>query len=260
MSVLKNVSRCRMKKDLDELSVDITKVLQSSDLKDLSVDVAEMTLDSITENALLREIPIVKTLLSIIEVTQNISNYLFLKKIVAFLNNIKGVSARKRKQMIAKIDNSGEYKTKVGESLLGLLDKCEDTEKASYLGTWFAAYLRGKISYGMFLCGAHIIERVFLPDLQYFIMQDEDWMMVEDAAEEIAAGLFYIDFTTAFWDIRDVAAGKKDPKNVGDAGAKISPVGIALREVFNRYYKGPDYYPDPMLDGLFRRFRAPREE
>ena len=43
-----------MKKDLDELSVDITKVLQSSDLKDLSVDVAEMTLDSITENALLR--------------------------------------------------------------------------------------------------------------------------------------------------------------------------------------------------------------
>ena len=166
---------------------------------------------------------------------------------------------KKRKEMINKIDNSGEYKTKVGETLLNLLDKCDSTEKAAYLGTWFTAFLKGKILYGTFLCGAHIIEHVYLPDLKYFIMSDENWLMVEDAYEEIAAGLFYIDFTTAFWDIRDVASGEMKPDDVGDAGAKITPIGMAIRSVFNKYYTPPKYYGDPMLDGLFRRFKAPRK-
>ena len=249
----------KKKNSLDNLSLDVTNVLCSSNLKDVSIDLAELTLDAILKNEALKSIPVVKTLLSIIETTQNISNYLFLKKIVTFLTNVKKVSAKKRKEMINKIDNSGEYKTKVGETLLNLLDKCDNTEKASYLGTWFAAFLRGKITYGMFLAGAHVINRVYLPDFEYFISQYEDWLMVEDAYEEIASGLFYVDFTTAFWDIKDVAAGIEDPDNVGDAGAKITPVGMALRSVFNKYYTPPEYNPDPMLDGLFRKYKAPRE-
>lgn len=250
--------KCEKKNGLDDLSMDVIEGLCSPHLKDVTIDMAEMTLDVILKNEALRSIPVVKTLLSIIETTQNVSNYLFLKKIVAFLSNIKKVSAKKRKDMINKIDNSGEYKTKVGETLLNLLDKSDSTEKAAYLGTWFTAFLKGKISYGMFLNGAHVIERVYLLDLEYFIKSDEDWLMVEDAYEEIAAGLFYIDFTTAFWDIRDVAAGIEDPDNIGDAGAKITPVGMAIRSVFNKYYTPPKYYGDPMLDGLFRRYKASR--
>lgn len=243
----------KKKNSLDNLSLDVTNVLCSSNLKDVSIDLAELTLDSILKNEALKSIPVVKTLLSIIETTQNISNYLFLKKIVTFLTNVKKISAKKRKEMINKIDNSGEYKTKVGETLLNLLDNCDSTEKAAYLGTWFAAFFKGKILYGTFLCGAHIIEHVYLPDLKYFIMSDENWLMVEDAYEEIAAGLFYIDFTTAFWDIRDVASGEMNPDDVGDAGAKITPIGMAIRSVFNKYYTPPKYYGDPMLDGLFRK-------
>lgn len=223
----------KKKNSLDNLSLDVTNVLCSSNLKDVSIDLAELTLDSILKNEALKNIPVVKTLLSIIETTQNISNYLFLKKIVAFLSNIKKVSVKKRKAMITKIDESGEYKVKVGETLLNILDKCDNTEKASYLGTWFAAFLRGKITYGMFLAGAHVINRVYLPDFEYFISQYEDWLMVEDAYEEIASGLFYVDFTTAFWDIKDVADGKLNVDEISEAGAKITPIGDALRSILN---------------------------
>ena len=218
---------------LDNLSLDVTDVLCSSNLKDLSVDIAEITLDAILKNEALKSIPVVKSLLSIIESTQNISNYLFLKKIVSFLSNIKKVSVKKRKAMISKIDASNEYKVKVGETLLNLLDKCDSTEKAAYLGTWFTAFLKGKISYGMFLNGAHIINNVFLHDLEYFLLDDADWMMVEDAYQEIAAGLFYVDFTFAFWDIRKLADGELDRDEVSEAGAKITPVGDALRSVLS---------------------------
>ena len=242
--------------NIDKVPYDITASLCSNKLKDLSIDMSEMSIDALMNDGLLKQIPIVKTILALIEATQNISNYIFLKKILAFLSNVKGVSVKKRKKMIEDIDNNAEYKEKVGETVIEILDKCDSAEKAAYMGVWFSAFLKGKITYGMFLYGANILEHVFLSDFQYFVEQDEDWMMVEDAYEEIAAGLYYIDFTTAFWDIRDVAAGIMSPEEVGDAGAKITPIGAALRAVFNPYYKMPKTYPDPMLDGLFRRYRA----
>ena len=202
-------------------------------MKDISIDVAEITIDSIVKNDILKNIPIVKVLLGIVEVTQGISNYLFLKKIIAFLSNIKKVSAKKRKSMITKIDNSGKYKVKVGETLLNLLDKCDSIEKAAYLGTWFSAFLKGKIGYGLFLNGAHIINNVFLHDFEYFLSDDTEWMMVEDAYQEIAAGLFYVDFTFAFWDVHRVIEGKKNTHEVYEAGAKITPIGHALRSILN---------------------------
>lgn len=225
--------KCEKKNGLDDLSMDVIEGLCSPHLKDVTIDMAEMTLDVILKNEALRSIPVVKTLLSIIEATQNVSNYLFLKKIVAFLSNIKKVSAKKRKDMINKIDNSGEYKTKVGETLLNLLDKSDSTEKAAYLGTWFTAFLKGKISYGMFLNGAHIINNIFLHDFEYFLLDDADWMMVEDAYQEIAAGLFYVDFTFAFWDVHRLIDGKQSRDDVYEAGAKITPIGHALRSVLN---------------------------
>ena len=231
---MKNKEISEKSNNLDNLSLYVTDVLCSANLKGLSVDFAEITLDSILKNEALKSIPVVKSLLAIIETTQNISNYLFLKKIVVFLSNIKKVSAKKRKEMINKIDTSKEYKVKVGETLLNLLDKCDSTEKAAYLGTWFTAFLKGKISYGMFLNGAHIINNVYLHDLEYFLLDDADWMMVEDAYQEIAAGLFYVDFTFAFWDIRKLADGELDIDEVSEAGAKITPIGSALRSVFSQ--------------------------
>ena len=222
------------KKDsLDNLSVEVTDVLCFANLNDLSIDLAEVTLDAIVKNEAMKHIPVFKTLLGIIETTQNISNYLFLKKIVAFLSNIKKVSAKKRKAMITEIDNSGKYKVKVGETLLNVIDKCDSTEKAAYLGTWFTAFLKEKISYDLFLNGAHIINNIFLHDFEYFLLDDADWMMVEDAYQEIAAGLFYVDFTFAFWDVHRLIDGKQSRDDVYEAGAKITPIGHALRSVLN---------------------------
>lgn len=222
------------KKDsLDNLSVEVTDVLCFANLNDLSIDLAEVTLDAIVKNEAMKHIPVFKTLLGIIETTQNISNDLFLKKIVAFLSNIKKVSAKKRKAMITEIDNSGKYKVKVGETLLNVIDKCDSTEKAAYLGTWFTAFLKEKISYDLFLNGAHIINNIFLHDFEYFLLDDADWMMVEDAYQEIAAGLFYVDFTFAFWDVHRLIDGKQSRDDVYEAGAKITPIGHALRSVLN---------------------------
>ena len=161
------------KKDsLDNLSVEVTDVLCFANLNDLSIDLAEVTLDAIVKNEAMKHIPVFKTLLGIIETTQNISNYLFLKKIVAFLSNIKKVSAKKRKAMITEIDNSGKYKVKVGETLLNVIDKCDSTEKAAYLGAWFTAFLKEKISYDLFLNGAHIINNIRLKNFisYYFLL------------------------------------------------------------------------------------------
>lgn len=74
--------------------------------------------------------------------------------------------------------------------------------------------------------------------------------MIEDAQDEIRSGLFYIDFTVAFIDVKNAISNGENP-DFCDPGAKITDIGKALRMVFNKYYHPSYSHPDPMLEGVF---------
>ena len=157
--------------------------------------------------------------------------------------------------MIAKIEKSEDYRHKVGEKLLYIIDRCDDNEKVSYLATAFCAFLKKKIKYGQFLICADMIQKTYIDVLKYFLNATEDWLMVEDAQEELAAGLFYLDMTTILWNYRKFIMDEIDENEIGDPGARVSDVGRTLRYIFNPYYEG--YHkmdmPDPMLNMLLNR-------
>ena len=60
--------------NIDKIQNDLTESLCSSKLKDLSVDVSELTIDSLMDDGLLKQIPVVKTILAIVETTRAILN------------------------------------------------------------------------------------------------------------------------------------------------------------------------------------------
>jgi len=68
-----------------------------------------------------------------------IKEIMFLKKIIYFISELKNISITKRYEMIDKIDTSGEFKTRVGEKLLYIIDKCEDHEKSQLIAILFSA-------------------------------------------------------------------------------------------------------------------------
>lgn len=207
--------------------------LFSSKLIDVGEDMLESLVDNTLNDGIVKDIPIIGAFVGIIQTTQNISNYLFLRKIVAFLSKIKDVSPQQREKEIKRIDKSGKYRESVGNSLLAIIDKCENVEKAEYLAVWFRSFLTGEIGYECFMYGTHIIQRAYLEDFKEFIWSVDTWKMVEDATDEIMSGLYRLDLSTTLMAYKDAIEGYEHENDLGYVTAVITDIGNLMREIFN---------------------------
>lgn len=171
----------------------LDKTLKESELGSIGADIAEVSVDSLIDDGLLKDIPIVSTIVGLIKTTSSINSALLLKKIVYFLDGVKDVSPKKRYEMIAEINNSPKYKISVGEKLLYIIERCEDHEKASLVAEWFKAFLNKEIDYDDFLHGSSVLNALYADDLDYFLKVDEKKFYVSDAMQFVSLGLCVIE-------------------------------------------------------------------
>ena len=73
------------------LPATMSETLVQSDLSSVVMDGVEIGIDQCLSDGILKDIPIINSIASIVKTTQSISNYLYLKKIVSFLNGIKDI-------------------------------------------------------------------------------------------------------------------------------------------------------------------------
>ena len=210
----------------------LRETLVKSDLSSVIVDSAEIGIDRLLSDGLLKEIPIVSSVVSIIKTTQSISNHLFLKKIVSFLVGLKDIPSSKREAMITKVEESKKYRNKVGEQLLFILDHCEDDIKAEYMSYWFKAFLNETISYKEFMQGASAINKITTDELNAFIADDKFYW---DDTVYLGAGLIYLTMDdvsvknelSADWDDEQKFVVKG-----GQLEVNLTYLGDKIKEVF----------------------------
>lgn len=147
----------------------IDSTLVSSDLSDVAIDMSENCIDSILNDGLLKDIPIVRSMVGIIKTTKSISNVLLLKKIIAFMRNLSGISTGMRQDMIFKLNSKRSYRESVGEQILFILDKCDSLTKADLQGVIFAQYVKGNIPPEKFMKIAQIINNNEISEILFFI-------------------------------------------------------------------------------------------
>jgi len=157
-----------------KLSDSLSKTIKDSELTDVSKDLIEVGIDAWIENDILKDIPIIGTLTSLIKTSKSVSNYFFLKKIISFINGIKDISIEERLELIDKIDNDKKYRLKVGEQLLYIIQSCEDHLVASYLSQIFLAFLRRRIDYDQYIVASSIIHRMSTYEIELFIDKKEN--------------------------------------------------------------------------------------
>jgi hypothetical protein len=131
----------------------------------LSKDFLELGIDSLIDDGVLKDIPIVGSLFSITKLTIAIKDKILLKKISYFLFELNSISENKRLEFIDKLQNDESYGEKVGEKLLLIIDKINDYSKSKFIGKLFAATIKEKIDYNTFLKLSNIIDRCFCNDL-----------------------------------------------------------------------------------------------
>lgn len=218
--------------ELSEFSYSLEKTLKDSDLQNITTGLAEALLESLIEDGIAKDIPIIGTIVGLGKVALGIKERLFLKKIIYFISELRNIPSSKRKQMVDNIDSSGEFSTRVGEKLLHIIDKCEDHEKSQIVARLFAAFIDQKLSYKEFLRSSSIVERTMLEDLSWFIDSDWERLEIHEAGDIINSGLVVLEpLELSVEDQWDHKASDKYIVNGGEFTAYISDIGKKIRSI-----------------------------
>ncbi len=242
--------------ELNTLSNSLEHTLKDSDLQNVTISLAEVFADSLMEEGIAKDIPIIGTVIGLGKTTMGIKESLFLKKIIYFISELKNISATKRHEMIDKIDKSGKFRTKVGEKLLYIIDKCDDHEKSQIIARLFSAFLFETIDYDEFLRASHIVNNVMNDDLKWFIesgWEDEDdwkyndhpnyedgYLKIDEVGNIATSGL--VEIVSPEVMVRDQDDWKKDRMSDkyivegSELSVRITDIGVKIREILKGFF------------------------
>lgn len=136
------------------------RTLTDSELQSVVVDGMEVTLDAVLSEGPLRDVPIISTLVGVAKTGHRVSEELFLRKLVRFLQGIEGVPLRERRKLSGRPDDLHD----LGEDLLLAIERLDRVQKPRILARFFAAYVQGEIDNVTFWQLARALER-FDPEL-----------------------------------------------------------------------------------------------
>ncbi|MEI6296536.1 MAG: hypothetical protein WCO84_02700 [bacterium] len=222
--------------------------LTDSNLQNLSIDIAEFAIDSVLNDGLFKEIPIINTVINLSKIGANIRDRLFLKKIISFMSQLKDIPSEKRKKMIDDINNSQKYRVKVGEKLLYIIDSCEDYEISELIGSVFKYYLEENITYDEFLKTSSVLKNMNKSNFNWFIKERKNHFFdLSDVGDLMHTGLFELYYDNVNVDIEKetdhkvLLEGGNEYKasTDGGVGVLLSRAGEIILEIFCSTYKKP---------------------
>jgi hypothetical protein len=233
----------------NDVAIALSETLKNDSLHNLAIDLSETALDSLVENNLLKEIPIIGTLFNITNGFLQIRDQLFLKKIEAFLTVSKKIKVSDRKKMIEEVDNSKKHRLKVGEKLLYILDKCEDWQMAEIISLIFNEFLKGKITYEEFIKISKLLDKLTVYDLErfYIVVAKQPkgetfsmyggWKNQEGVEDLINSGLFTFNTDEIMVeDEDDWEVGRKYKTTGGELIIELSDVGSNIFDILDDSY------------------------
>ncbi|BAP41283.1 putative uncharacterized protein [Pseudomonas sp. StFLB209] len=117
----------------------INKSERSSELFD---KLGEVALDKFLDNDLIKEIPIIGTVISLLKAGDDFRAYAFARKIIGFLQEVETVTVEERDRFFEKHCQTPEQLTELGETTLMALDKVDHPTLAQMYGRAFALMLK----------------------------------------------------------------------------------------------------------------------
>lgn len=138
---------------------------------ELAAEYAEIGLDALMENEVLKEIPVVKTLCSICKIGYNIHERTLIKQTLAFLRefNAGSISPEKLAEHRKKLEaDPKEAEKELGRVLILLGSQVEQVQ-SQVLGSFYAAYIKGAVSWDKFCELSEANRRMFVGDYRILL-------------------------------------------------------------------------------------------
>ncbi|MBF0337686.1 MAG: hypothetical protein HQL05_07610 [Nitrospirae bacterium] len=147
-------------------ALSVVQSLRSEKLKDFLVITGDAGRDAFMESDGLSGIPVIGILNGLREAGKEITNELFVHKILRFLEALDITTSEERFKFTEWLESEGNTE-QFGETILHLIDKIDDTVKAKITGRIIAALIKGYIDYDKAMRLAHIINKCYAKDLEY---------------------------------------------------------------------------------------------
>ena len=148
-----------------------TSMVATLEMDNLSVagDLLEVGLDTILEEGVLRDIPIIGVLVGGGKIIHNISDMIFTRKLAAFLYGLKDCETSKRKEAIIKWETNARYRTHLGETLVNMIHRCDDSCKAKWLSKLFYELVLLKQQPDVFMRAENVLSSLSVIDVISFL-------------------------------------------------------------------------------------------
>ena len=135
---------------------------------DTAMDLSEIGIDSLLDDSIFKEIPIVKTIYGVAKTGFAIREKHMLKKTLVFINqlNNNGLSNEKYIEYKEKLKNKDEFAFKELEYALIIIDRYVELNKNIILSNLYFNYIDKKIDWNQFQELSIIVDNIFLSDLE----------------------------------------------------------------------------------------------
>lgn len=139
------------------------------DVGDLVSDYAELGLDSILDEGLVKDIPILRTCVSIAKVGLNIRDRLYVKKIANFIKQVGDTTQEERE---AFIKEHCQNEKRFEEAVLLILEQVDNINKATLIGKIFKACILRMINYQDALSLSCIVNKALWQDIENMLRRN----------------------------------------------------------------------------------------
>jgi len=219
-----------------QISDSVEAALKDTSLQDTVASLGEIALDAALDSSVLRDIPVIGSILGIGRAAITIKDRLFLNKLRYLLYEIESIPSHERQKMIDHINQSGDFRVTVGEKILYIVDRCEDHQAAGIIGKLFSAFLKGELNYSDFLSLSATVDRMMYTDLIDFASTTWDSIRLDEATTLIGSGLIDVDqLIVEVENQTDRKSSKPYVVTGTDLTASISRLGRVLRSAMTEH-------------------------
>ncbi|EPR71037.1 hypothetical protein [Cyclobacterium qasimii] len=220
-----------------------TEIIQSKDLKDISIDLIEKVLDNEISSEILKEVPILKSLVAARNIYQSYTDRIFINKAMNVLLELGETNWKERIELTRELDDDDESGP---EKILMAIDRLETTKKCKVYGRLCSLKALRKLKYTEdFLRLTKLIQDAYLDDLILvtdFKKGERKEIHLGDYYPILSLGLIYQESTEQKPIEKNHQYNEYDPEFKGgeiEFNYLLSDLGVTLLEHF--YDLFPEY-------------------
>ncbi|NYF21925.1 hypothetical protein HDC36_003401 [Xanthomonas sp. JAI131] len=144
---------------------DLVLSVGAENLEKASEGLLETALDSVLDEGVLRDIPVIGTIVAGAKAFGSVRDYFLCRKVQKFLSEASKLTWAERASVVAELAGSEKQKERLGEIVMDLLDKADLELKPILIGRLFVAVGRGRVPAGDYLRLCSMINGAFVDDL-----------------------------------------------------------------------------------------------